>query len=53
VPLNLALGFLLACFSSLGAAFAAEMNRVTFDSADELQASLNLPVLASVPVEGV
>jgi len=53
VPLNLALGFLLACFASIGTAFALEMNRTTFDSADELQNALKLPVLASVPLEGV
>ena len=52
VPLNLALGFLLACFSSVGAAFALEMNRSTFESAEELQAVFKLPVLATVPVEG-
>jgi uncharacterized protein involved in exopolysaccharide biosynthesis len=51
VPLNLALGFLLACFVSLGAAFALEMNRNTFDTADELQAMFKVPVLAAVPVE--
>lgn len=51
IPLNLALSFLLACFTSVGAAFALEMNRTTFDSAEELQSALNIPVLASVPVE--
>jgi uncharacterized protein involved in exopolysaccharide biosynthesis len=51
VPLNTALGFLLACFASLGAAFALEMNRATFDTAAELQDLFKLPVLASVPLE--
>jgi uncharacterized protein involved in exopolysaccharide biosynthesis len=48
VPLNLSLGFLLACFSSLGAAFAVEMNRTTFETEEELQDYLKLPVLAAV-----
>jgi uncharacterized protein involved in exopolysaccharide biosynthesis len=52
VPLNLALGFLLACFTSLGAAFALEMNRSSFDSPAELEFATKLPVLAAVPAEG-
>jgi uncharacterized protein involved in exopolysaccharide biosynthesis len=53
VPLNLALGFLLACFASIAAAFALEMNRTSFETAEDLQAATDLPVLATVPVEGV
>lgn len=51
VPLNLAVGFLFACFAGLGSAFVAELTRSTFDSPGEIQSSLKLPVLASVPVE--
>ena len=48
VPLNLALGFVVACFASLGTGFALEMNRKTLDSEEELESALALPVLAAL-----
>ena len=52
VPLNLALGFLVACFASLGTGFALEMNRTTLDSEEELESALSLPVLATIYAKG-
>ena len=52
VPLNLALGFLVACFASLGIGFALEMNRNTLDSEEELESALALPVLATISAKG-
>jgi uncharacterized protein involved in exopolysaccharide biosynthesis len=51
VLLTLFLGFTAACLSSIGAAFAAEMQRNTFETARELEAALNLPVLGTLPME--
>jgi polysaccharide biosynthesis protein PslE len=52
VPLNLALGFLVACFASLGTGFALETNRNTLDSEEELESALALPVLATIYAKG-
>jgi uncharacterized protein involved in exopolysaccharide biosynthesis len=52
VPLNLALGFVVACFASLGTGFALEMNRKTLDSEEELESALALPVLATISAKG-
>ena len=52
VPLNLALGFVVALFASLGTAFALEVNRTTFESETELETATGLPVLASIPAGG-
>jgi uncharacterized protein involved in exopolysaccharide biosynthesis len=52
VPMNLALGFLVACFAALGTAFALELNRTTFDSEEELESALALPVLATICPKG-
>jgi uncharacterized protein involved in exopolysaccharide biosynthesis len=46
VPLNIALGVVLACFLSLGAAFAAEYFSDTVAQPSELEDLTGLPVLA-------
>ena len=53
IPMNLAAGFLVACFFSLGVGFTRDMNRSTFDSGDELESTLGLPVIATISVKGV
>jgi uncharacterized protein involved in exopolysaccharide biosynthesis len=53
VPTNLAVGFLLAAFVSLGTAFVLEMNRCTFETFDELESATDVPVLAVIRTEGV
>lgn len=52
VALNLVAGLCLAVFVSVGTAFALELRRSTFGSADELHAATNVPVLAVVPARG-
>lgn len=47
VPLNLALGVFLACFLSLGIAFAVEYFRDTVEQPRELEELTGLPVLAT------
>ena len=47
--LNLLLGFLLAGMSSLGLAFTADYVDPTFRTPDEVEAYLDVPVLASIP----
>lgn len=49
VPLNFALGALLACFVSTGAAFALEYARIVFHGPADLESEMNLPVLATAP----
>jgi uncharacterized protein involved in exopolysaccharide biosynthesis len=53
VPFNLGIGFLLACVTSLGAAFALEMSRSFVETPQELEARAPFPVMAIVPVEGM
>jgi uncharacterized protein involved in exopolysaccharide biosynthesis len=53
VLLNLALGFLLACFVSLGAVFGAEFSNSTFHTRAELETGTGIPVLATVALEAV
>jgi uncharacterized protein involved in exopolysaccharide biosynthesis len=50
-PLNLLLGFLLACFVSGGVVFAAEYMDRSFRTPEEVEAFLNIPVLVSLAVE--
>ena len=53
VPLNLAVGFLLAAIFSVGTAFALEMSRTTFETLDELESAVDVPVIAIISAEGV
>jgi polysaccharide biosynthesis protein PslE len=46
-------GCVLALFAGAAVAFAADMSRRTFDTAEELQAFTGVIVLADVPLEGV
>jgi uncharacterized protein involved in exopolysaccharide biosynthesis len=52
VPLNLALGFVVAVLASIGTAFALEINRTTFESEEEVEAVTGLPVLATIQAHG-
>jgi uncharacterized protein involved in exopolysaccharide biosynthesis len=49
VVLNLALGFLLAGFVSVGAAFGAEYSGSGFHTPFEVESATGIPVLATVP----
>jgi len=48
-PLNLVLGFLLACFVSLGLGFGLDYLDRSFRSPREVEVFLGVPVLASLP----
>lgn len=52
VVLNLALGFLLAGFVSVGAAFGAEYSGSGFHTPSEVESATGIPVLATVPFIG-
>jgi capsular polysaccharide biosynthesis protein len=47
--LNIALGLILACFTSLGLAFTLDYLDPTFRTPDEVENTLGLPVLAAPP----
>jgi uncharacterized protein involved in exopolysaccharide biosynthesis len=51
LPVNLGLGFLVACFGAVATAFVWEVNRTTIDAEDDVQSTLGVPVLAAVPAE--
>ena len=53
VPLNLILGFVVAILASIGTGFALEVNRTTLESEEEIEAVTGLPVLATIPADGV
>jgi uncharacterized protein involved in exopolysaccharide biosynthesis len=53
VPLNLILGFAVAVLASVGTGFALEVNRTTLETEDEIEAVTGLPVLATIPADGV
>src|SRR5204862_7928286 len=53
VPLNLILGFTVAMLASIGTGFALEVNRTTLESEEEIEELTGLPVLATIPAEGV
>jgi uncharacterized protein involved in exopolysaccharide biosynthesis len=53
VRMNLSLGFILATFVSLGAAFASQFGNCGFHTPAELEAATSFSVLATVPLEPI